>query len=135
MPEPIKNWPQTTKELAAQLRNLRGDVPDVMKAFATTAQAALAPKALDGKTKELVALAIAVAIRCDDCIGFHVKAAVEQGASREEVAETLGMAIYMGAGPSVMYASHALEAFTQFAERAAGGPSLQPAAPHAVPAE
>ena len=86
------------KELAAQLRNLRGSVPEVMKGFATLAQTALASKALDGKTKELIALAIAVAVRCDDCIGFHVKAAVAQGASREEVAETLGMAIYMGAG-------------------------------------
>ena len=71
-------------------------------------------KALDFKTKELVALGVAVAIRCDDCIGFHVKAALDQGASREEVLETLGMAIYMGAGPSVMYANHALEAFDQF---------------------
>jgi AhpD family alkylhydroperoxidase len=113
------NWPDVTKELAAQLRNLRGSVPEVMKGFATLAQTARASKALDGKTKELIALAIAVAVRCDDCIGFHVKAAVEQGASREEVAESLGMAIYMGAGPSVMYASHALEAFDQFANRAA----------------
>jgi len=85
-----------------------------MKAFSGLAQAALAPKALDGKTKELIALGIAVAIRCDDCIGFHVKAALEQGASREEVTETLGMAIYMGAGPSVMYAGHAIDAFEQF---------------------
>ena len=55
----------------------------------------------------------------DDCIGFHVKAALDQGASREEVLETLGMAIYMGAGPSVMYANHALEAFDQFKNAAA----------------
>jgi AhpD family alkylhydroperoxidase len=87
-----------------------------MKAFSNIAQAALAPKALDCKTKELIAIAIAVSIRCDDCIAFHVKAAFAQGASRDEVAEALGMAIYIGAGPSVMYASHALEAFRQFAE-------------------
>jgi AhpD family alkylhydroperoxidase len=111
----MKNWPQMTKELTAQIRNLRGGAPEVMKAFSAIAQSASAPKALDGKTKELIALAIAVAVRCDDCIGFHVKAAFEQGASREEVTEALGMAIYMGAGPSVMYASHALEAFSQFA--------------------
>jgi AhpD family alkylhydroperoxidase len=80
-----------------------------MKGFAGLAQAAAAPKALDAKTKELIALGIAVAVRCDDCIGFHVKAAIEQGASEEEVTEALGMAIYMGAGSSVMYASHALE--------------------------
>jgi AhpD family alkylhydroperoxidase len=99
-------------------RNLRGGTPEVMKAFASMAQAATAAQALDAKTKELIALGIAVAVRCDDCIGFHVKAACERGASREEVIETLAMAIYMGACPSVMYASHALEAFGQF-EKAA----------------
>jgi AhpD family alkylhydroperoxidase len=87
-----------------------------MKAFASIAQSALAGGALDVKTKELIALAISVAVRCDDCIAFHVKAAVDRGATREEILETLGMAIYMGAGPSAMYASHALGAYTQFAE-------------------
>jgi len=110
----MNDWPEQTRELTALLKNLRGGAPEVMKAFAGIAQAALAPKALDVKTKELIALGIAVAVRCDDCIGFHVKAALRQGASREEVTDVLGMAIYMGAGPSVMYASHALEAFRQF---------------------
>ncbi len=110
----IDNWPETTKKLSADLRNLRGGAPEVMKAFAAIAQSALTPKALDTKTKELIALAISVAVRCDDCIAFHVKAAVQQGATRDEVMETLGMAIYMGAGPSAMYASHALDAYTQF---------------------
>lgn len=115
----IENWPETTKRLSADLRNLRGGAPDVMKAFASLAQSALVPKALDTKTKELIAIAISIAVRCDDCVAFHVKAAVQQGASREEILETLGMAIYMGAGPSAMYASHALEAYTQFAPPAA----------------
>ena len=110
----MTNWSELTKELKALMRTLRGDTPDVMKAFSNLAQSALALQAFDCKTKELIAVAISVAIRCDDCIGFHVKAALEQGASRAEVAEALGMAIYMGAGPSVMYASHALEAFEQF---------------------
>jgi AhpD family alkylhydroperoxidase len=122
----MNNWPQMTKELSAQLRNLRGGAPEVMKAFSGIAQAAAVTKALDSKTKELIALGIAVAVRCDDCIAFHVKAAVEQGASKEEVLETLGMAIYMGAGPSVMYASHALDAFTQF-EAATKPATLAPA--------
>ena len=113
----IDNWPETTKKLSADLRNLRGGAPDVMKAFSGLAQAALAPKALDTKTKELIALAIGVAVRCDDCIAFHVKAAIEQGASREEILETLSMAGYMVAGPSVMYASHALNAFEQFSKK------------------
>ncbi len=109
-----KTWPEKTTELNAMLRNLRGGAPEAMKAFAALAQAATAPKSLDGRTKELIALAIAVAIRCDDCIAFHAKAAAGNGATREQVLETLAMAIYMGAGPSVMYASHALEAFGQF---------------------
>jgi AhpD family alkylhydroperoxidase len=97
------NWPELTKGLSAELKNLRGGAPE------------LTHGALDVKTKELIAIGISVAVRCDDCIAFHVKAAVERGATREEILETLGMAIYMGAGPSAMYASHALGAYTQFA--------------------
>ena len=108
------SWPGLTDQLRPHLKHLRGGAPEVMKAFSAIAQAALAPKALDTKTKELVALGISVAIRCDDCIAFHVKAALDQGATRDEVLETLGTAIYLGAGPSVMYASHALAAWTQF---------------------
>ena len=110
-----RDWPEWTKDLSKGLRDLRGGAPEVMKAFSGLAQAALQPSALDAKTKELIALAIGVAVRCDDCIAFHVKAAVDHGATREEITETLGMAIYMGAGPSAMYASHALDAYTQFA--------------------
>ena len=110
----MKQWNDHLNEIKALMRTLRGDAPEVMKAFSGLAQAAAAPKALDARSKELIALGISVAIRCDDCIGFHVKAALDHGASREEVIETLGMAIYMGAGPSVMYATHALEAYEQF---------------------
>jgi AhpD family alkylhydroperoxidase len=113
----MMSWPENTMERTAQLRNLRDGAPEVMRAFANIAQSALAPKALDRKTKELIAVAISVAIRCDDCIGFHVKAARDQGASQEEVTEALAMAVYMGAGPSVMYAAHALDAYAQFASQ------------------
>jgi len=119
----MKDWPQTVAELTTHLRDLRGGAADVMKGFSSIASAALAAKALDGKTKELIALGISVAIRCDDCIAFHAKAALKQGASREEVMEALGMAIYMGAGPSVMYATHALDAFTQFENENALAPA------------
>ena len=115
----IMNWSELTTELKGLMRSLRGDTPDVMKAFSGMAQAALVPKALDAKSKELIAIGISVAIRCDDCIAFHVKAAMEHGATRQEVVDTLGMAIYMGAGPSVMYASHAIEAFEQYSKAAA----------------
>ena len=112
----VQDWPQLTKLLSVDVRDLRVGAPDVMKAFGALALAAGASKTLDSKTKELIALAIGVSTRCDDCIAFHAKAAADHGATREEVLETLGMAIYMGAGPSAMYASHALAAFSQFAD-------------------
>ncbi len=119
----LLDWQQYMKDLNVPLKDLRGGAPDVMKGFSAMAQAALKTAALDTKTKELIAIAIGVAIRCDDCIAFHVKAAIAQGATREEIMETLGMAVYMGAGPSVMYAAHAAEALEQLMpkEAAAAG--------------
>lgn len=108
------DWPELVAGLQEPLKALRTGQPDVMKGFSAMAQSALRTGALDTKTKELIALAIGVAVRCDDCIAFHVKAAIQNGATRDEVLETLGLAVYMGAGPSVMYASHAMEAFEQF---------------------
>jgi AhpD family alkylhydroperoxidase len=109
-----KNWVGLASEMSGVVKEVRSSAPDVMKGFSALAQAALRAGALDTKTKELIALAISVATRCDACIAFHAEAAVKQGASRDEVMETMGMAIYMGAGPSVMYAAQAVEAFDQF---------------------
>jgi AhpD family alkylhydroperoxidase len=114
----VQDWPGLTKTINENLRELRSGAPEVMKTFGALAMAAHAGKALDTKTKELMALAIAVSARCDDCIAFHVKAAMDRGASREEIVETLGVAIYMGGGPSVMYAGHALAAYSQFSDAA-----------------
>ena len=113
------DWTKTVDDYTGALRQLRSGEPDTMKAFSALARAVLEPKALDVKTKELISLAIAVAVRCDSCIAFHVEAAVRQGATREEVLEVMATAIYMGAGPSVMYAAQALEAFDQFARKSA----------------
>lgn len=117
-----ENWAELAAGLSAPLKELRGGATDVMKGFSALARAALEPHALDTKTKELIALAIGVATRCDACIAFHAEAALRQGATRAEVMETMGMAIYMGAGPSVMYAAQAVEAYDQFA--AAKDPAL-----------
>ena len=112
-----ENWPELAAEMTPALRELRTGAPEVMKAFSAIARAALDGTALDAKTKELIALVIAVAIRCDPCIAFHAESAVKRGASRAEIIETMGMAIYMGAGPSVMYAAQAIEAYDQFAAK------------------
>jgi len=114
-----KDWIGVTTEMSGAVRELRTGMPDVMKGFSALAQSALKAGALDPKTKELIALAISVATRCDACVGFHAEAAVKQGASRNEIMETMGMAVYMGAGPSVMYAAQAVEAFDQFTSQKA----------------
>jgi AhpD family alkylhydroperoxidase len=110
----VDDWPALARDYIPLLRELRAGAPEVMRAFSTISQAALKPGALDTKTKELVALAASVAARCDPCIAFHAEAAAKQGATRAEVLETIGTAIYMGAGPSAMYAAAALRAFDQF---------------------
>jgi AhpD family alkylhydroperoxidase len=115
-----KNWPEMATELTGAIKEVRLGSPDVMKAFSAMAQAATGPGVLDTKTKELIALGIAVAIRCDGCVAFHAQAAVKHGATREEIMEVMGMSLYMGAGPSLMYAAQAVEAYDQFAAQAAG---------------
>jgi AhpD family alkylhydroperoxidase len=85
----------------------------MMRAFSDLASAATQNGVLDKKTKELIALALGVAARCDGCLGFHTQALAKLGASKQEVVETLGMAVYMGGGPSLMYAADAMSAFEQ----------------------
>ena len=109
-----KNYPEITKGISSNLKILRKDIADTMQGFSAMAQAATKDGALDKKTKEFIALAIGVAARCDGCIGFHSEALVKLGATRAEVEEVLGMAVYMGGGPSLMYVADALRAYDQF---------------------
>ena len=101
------------------LATFRKAQPDAMRGFAQLAQASMAEGALTGKHKELIALAIGVTQRCSGCIGFHVKALVQLGATRAEVQEMLGMCVYMGGGPSLMYAAKTSAAFDEFSAAAA----------------
>jgi AhpD family alkylhydroperoxidase len=103
-----------TQAVSAKLAGLRHGTPEVMKAFNELGKAATAPGALDAKTKELIALALSVAVRCDPCIGFHAKALVRHGATRQELDEMLAVATYMGGGPSLMYAASAAAAYEEF---------------------
>ena len=109
------NYGELTHAVSKNLTTLRRDTPDVMKAFSELAAAATRDGMLDKKTKEFIALALGVAAHCDACIGFHVQALVKLGASRAEVEEVLGMAVYMGGGPSLMYSANAMAAFEQLA--------------------
>lgn len=111
------DWKSFTDQTNKRMSEMRKAYPNVAKGFAELASAAIAPGALDSKTKELIALAIGVAIRCDGCLAFHAKAAAKFGATREEVADALGVAVYMGGGPAAIYAAEALSAWDELANR------------------
>lgn len=110
-------YTQLTKEISANLAQLRKSQPEVMKAFSELGKSAMTGGALDPKTKELIALAVGVSSRCDGCIGFHTRTLAKMGASLEEVHAALGVAIYMGGGPVAMYAANAVAAFSEFSEQ------------------
>lgn len=109
-----KSYVEITRRISGNLKALRAGIPDTLQAFSALATSATRDGALDKKTKELIALAIGVSTRCDGCIGFHAQALASLGATREEVDEALGMAVYMGGGPSLMYAADARAAFEAF---------------------
>ncbi len=106
---------EVTDAITRNLAYMRSEVPDVMQGFHALGRAAGRDGALDAKTKELIAIALGVAAHCDGCIGFHVRALARLGATKKELAESLGMAVYMGGGPSLMYAADALAAWDEFA--------------------
>jgi AhpD family alkylhydroperoxidase len=107
------DWKHLNDQTNARMAVMRKSIPTVAKGFAELAKAAIEPGVLDSKTKELIALALGVAARCDGCIVFHVRAAVKYGATREEIAEAMGVVIYLGGGPAAIYAAEALAAYDQ----------------------
>lgn len=109
-----KNYPEITKDISAHLKQLKAHVPEVLQGTHALSQASFKDGTLPKKTKELIALAIGVAARCDGCIGFHTKTLVELGTTPQELAEMLGVAIFMGGGPSLMTAAEVWKAYTQF---------------------
>ncbi len=113
-----ESYAELTRNISKNLSALRSHNAEVMQGFGALSKAAMAPGALDEKTKELIAMAIGVANRCDGCLGFHAKALVRLGATAEEFREMLGVAVYMGGGPSLMYAANAQAAFDEFSRGA-----------------
>jgi AhpD family alkylhydroperoxidase len=103
-------------DLRPQHRDLRRAIPDVYKGFAELSKAALAPGVVDTATKELVAVAIGVVDGCDGCIATHARNAVKAGATPEQAAEVIGVAIMMKGGPATIYGARAYAAIVEFAE-------------------
>ncbi|RTE66232.1 carboxymuconolactone decarboxylase family protein [Amphritea opalescens] len=113
----MKNFPEHYQELTTWMDKLGVAIPEAMQGFGLLHEASTKPGALDSKTKELIALGIAITVRCDGCITFHVHDALQAGASKEEIAETVSVAILMGGGPSVVYGIEAMQAMSQYEEK------------------
>jgi AhpD family alkylhydroperoxidase len=102
------------KTLEERLTQLGSEIPGPMTGFARLHKKAVEEGALSSKVKEMMALAISIAVGCDGCIAYHVHDAVAAGAARQEILETIGVGILMGGGPGSIYAAHALDAVEQF---------------------
>ena len=113
------DYHQVIDELAGPTRELRDAAPDAWAGFATMHKAAVADGVLPARIKELMALAIAVVKQCDGCIAYHAKAAARRGASADEVAETLSVALLMDGGTASVYGPRAWQAYQQFVPAAA----------------
>lgn len=107
------DWKTKNSEMKDQLRVMNRTIPEVTKGFGTLSKAAKEAKVLDVKTLEFIALGIAIADRCEACIGFHIEALAKAGGTRDELGDVLGMAVQMGGGPSLMYAAKALAAWDE----------------------
>lgn len=108
------DWVEFIKDAEKELAVYTKALPDTMKAFGKMGAAAKNRNGIDLKTKELVALAVAITAHCDHCIGYHARNLVRLDANREEVADVLAMVAYMGGGPAINYGTKALQAFDQF---------------------
>lgn len=107
------DWHTKLDDTRQGLRNLNKAIPDTAQAFGALGKSVKQGGVLEFKHKEFIALGIAVAVRCDDCIGLHVETLVKAGATREEISDVLAMSIQMGGGPAMMYAAKALTCYDE----------------------
>lgn len=108
------NYPDYCQRLQNQIGELSGNLPGTMRAYRELHKKATGEGALTRTTKELIALGIALNVNCDGCLAYHVRDALQAGATREQILETIGVAVMMGGGPAVVYGCQALEALDQF---------------------
>ena len=102
------------QRLEERLAQLGKEIPLPMGGFARLHKKALEDGALSGRVKELMALSISIVLGCEGCIAYHTHGAVQAGAGRQELLETIAVGVMMGGGPGSIYAAHALEAAEQF---------------------
>ena len=105
------NWNDYRNQILARVGEIGKLSPDTVKGYAALSSAGAKTGQLDAKTRELIALAVAITLRCDGCIAVHSAAATKLGASKEEIAEALGVGISVNAGAALVYSTRTLDAF------------------------
>ncbi len=105
------DWNDYQKQLAAAIGEIGRLNPDTVRGYRMLSEASSKTGRLDAKTHELIALAVAVTLRCDGCITTHTSAAIKTGATREEIAEAVGVAISVNAGAALVYSARVMDAY------------------------
>lgn len=108
------DWNGYRKQLAAGVKEVGQLSPDTVKGYVELSSAGQKKDLLGAKTRELIALAVAVTARCDGCITVHTEAALRHGATKEEIAEALGVAIAVNAGAALVYSTRVMDAVTEY---------------------
>ncbi|HEY0105595.1 MAG TPA: carboxymuconolactone decarboxylase family protein [Rhizomicrobium sp.] len=111
----IRDWKQYKQQIADSVKEIGAANPELVKAYAAFHHANAASKHLDAKTRELIALGVAVTLRCDGCINAHTEAATRAGASKDEIVDALGVAVMVNAGATMVYSAHVIDAAHAYA--------------------
>src|SRR5208337_413293 len=109
----MHDWNGYRKQLAAGVKELSETTPDTVKGYMALSGAGQKKDLLGPKIRELIALAVAVTARCDGCITVHTEAAIKNGATRDEIAEALGVAVAVNAGAALVYSARVMDAFKE----------------------
>ena len=110
------DWKAYTSQIKAAVKEMAAANPDIVKAYAGLHGANAKSTRIDAKTRELIALAVAVTLRCDGCINAHTDAAIKAGAAKEEVIDALGVAIMVNAGAAMVYSARTIDAYNANAD-------------------
>lgn len=113
------NWNEYQQELQSRIAEMGRTSPEIVRGYRGLSDAGQKTDKLDAKLRELIALAVAVTLRCDGCITVHTTAAIKNGATEEEIVEALGVAISVNAGAALVYSARVLDAFHAKTEPAA----------------
>lgn len=108
------DWNDYRKQLAAGVKEVGQLSPDTIKGYMALSAAGQKSDLLGAKTRELIALAVAVTSRCDGCITVHTEAAIKHGATKEEIVEALGVAVAVNAGAALVYSARVVDAFKEY---------------------